>query len=277
MCVAESHSVGLFLLTAKYFLHVPVECRYSRGRHGPRRKGRIRPPHDIRIIDPSHKRRNSKPGGPRARKVKVEAPRERLPHKGLRQIQPGIQRAVADDAVESGNQAAPRVRDDPFDACKAARHLGVQEVGECARRVEGKVERWRGELSIRHGPVQRLPFLLRDGGRFAVGVKSYVVMLGARRRRVLEDGGVQLVQRLVDGVQGRVAEVHAVVVGHEDDAVWFWVELVEAVVDFVEGGLDIWKWERREEAESMGVLGLEARCVFIDLAGEPCGIGGCDG
>lgn len=88
--------------------------------------------------------------------------------------------------------------------------------------------------------------------------------------RVDEDLRVVLVHSREDGVEGRVAEVHAVAVGHETEAVG---AFAACGFDLGERAFDVGEREGGEVAEVDGVAALEVRCEGVDAPGE--GAGGC--
>ena len=92
------------------------------------------------------------------------------------------------------------------------------------------------------------------------------VLPADRRRRVDEDAGAAPVELVEHRIPRRVAEVGAVDVGEQDEPVD--VEVVDAVRDLGDRGVDVGKRERAEQTEATGMVDDRASAGLVHLAGQ---------
>ena len=129
------------------------------------------------------------------------------------------------------------------------------------RRRFGQARHRAVEHQVHHGPrgvEQELQHRPRPPERR--------VLPADRRRRVDEHAGTAPVELAEHRVPDRVAEVGPVDVGEQDEPVD--VEVVDAVRDLGDRGVDVRKRERAEQPEAAGVVDDRASAGLVHLAGQ---------
>lgn len=153
------------------------------------------------------------------------------------------------------------MRDHEGQVGEAGDGAGQEQVRHGARRLEEELEHRRRVGGRERG---------RGRGAGAGAAVAGVVARGAGRRRVDEDGGAAPVQLREDGVERGRAEVVAVVVGEEAEAVG---AVGGGGLDLGERGAHVGERQRGPEAELGRVAPLQRGGVGVAGAGQRGGGG----
>ena len=170
------------------------------------------------------------------------------------------------EALDQGDQGAARVRNDVSYVRVSGDGARVEEVDDGPGGVEEKFEDRSGEC----GERDCWSWCVLDGGARTLRRVGDVCVLGdPGAGRVDEYDGLTAVEFGPDWLKTLVAEVPAVVVGFDRDAVG--VQGVEGVGDFRDTAFDVREGKGGPEAKMGWIAGFQVGCVGIAVAAELAG------